>query len=124
MDKEQALQAFWSRFGWTAWDENTVPDDAMEQTGGHYITYTVAVGEFETANALSASLWMRSRSWAEITAKSEEIYDRIGYGGRMMPYDGGRIWIRRGTPFAQRMGDTDDSIRRIYINIEAEYLSA
>ena len=118
MNKEQALQAFWSRFGWTAWDENTVPDDAMEQTGGHYITYTVAVGEFETANALSASLWMRSRSWAEITAKSEEIYDRIGYGGRMMPYDGGR------TPFAQRMGDTDDSIRRIYINIEAEYLSA
>lgn len=123
MDKEQALQAFWSRFGWAAFDENTVPDDAMERAGGHYITYTVAVGEFETVNALSASLWMRSRSWAEITAKSEEIFGYIGYGGKMVPYDGGRIWIRRGTPFAQRMGDSDDSIRRIYINIEAEYLS-
>ena len=124
MDKEQALQAFWSRFGWAAFDENTVPDDAMTRTGGHYITYTVAVNEFDVTTALSASLWARSRSWAEITAKSEEIFEHIGYGGRMVPYKGGRIWIRRGSPFAQRMGDTDDSIRRIYINIEAEFLSA
>ena len=124
MDKEQALQAFWSRFGWEAFDENTVPDGAMEKTGGKYITYTVAVNEFEATAALTASLWMRSRSWTEISAKSEEIFGHIGWGGRMVPFDGGRIWIRRGTPFAQRMGDSDDSIRRIYINIEAEYLTA
>ena len=88
------------------------------------ITYNVAVGGFNDNIAMSASLWYRTKSWAEISAKAEEIYDYIGYGGVMVPFDGGAIWIRRGTPFAQRVSDEDDSFRRILLNIEAEYVSA
>ena len=37
MDKAQALHSFWSGFGLTAYDENTVPDGAQLP----YITYEV-----------------------------------------------------------------------------------
>lgn len=39
-------------------------------------------------------------------------------------FDNGRLFITKGTPFAQRMTDEDDMVRRIYINITAEYFSA
>ena len=48
----------------------------------------------------------------------------LANGGKMIPYTGGALWIRRGTPFAQHMADDDDTIRRIYLNLTAEYLSA
>ena len=35
MDKQQAIHGFWSSFGITAYDENSVPDDAELP----YITY-------------------------------------------------------------------------------------
>ena len=39
--------------------------------------------------------------------------------------DGGAIWIKRGEPFAQNMGDqNDDMIRRKIINLSVEYLTA
>ena len=42
----------------------------------------------------------------------------------MIPTDEGAIWIKLGTPWAQRMSDsTDDSIRRIVLAIEVEYIS-
>ena len=42
-----------------------------------------------------------------------------------MPVDGGVLWLKRGTPFAQSMGDeTDDLIKRKYLNITAEFLTA
>jgi hypothetical protein len=40
-------------------------------------------------------------------------------------FDGGRLYIAKGNPFAQRMADpNDDMIRRMYLNIQAEFLSA
>ena len=39
--------------------------------------------------------------------------------------DSGAIWIKRGEPFAQNMGDqNDDMIRRKIINLSVEYLTA
>lgn len=124
MNKAQVLHNFWSGFGIPAYDESTVP------TGGNapqfpYITYNVAVDSIGNEVALSASVWYRSSSWSEITQKFEEISSRIGYGGKLFGYDGGALWIKRGTPFAQRMADdSDDMIRRIYLNIDAEFISA
>ena len=124
MDKEQALHQFWSSFTWTARDENTVPDNAMTAYNGHYITYGVATATLDEPIPVYGNLWARDTSWATITAKAEEISQAIGIGGKLIPYDGGYLWICRGVPFSQRMPDEDDTIRRIYINLMAEYLSA
>ena len=43
---------------------------------------------------------------------------------RLIPCDEGYLWIKRGNPFAQRMSDENDGIRRIYINIELEYFTS
>ena len=124
MDSMQALNAFWNRFEWKAYDENTVPDDAMERNGGKYITYEAASAAFDEPIALTASLWQRSTAWNEIVEKSYEISRAIGLGGKIIDYDDGKLWIVRGTPFSQRAGDEDDTIRRIYINITAEFMTA
>lgn len=124
MNKEQALHKFWSGFGWAAKDENTVPDDAMTKYGGKYITYAVSTASINEPTPISGDLWCKDTSWEEITLKAEEIAHTLGVGGMLIPYDGGYLWICRGVPFSQRMPDEDDTIRRIYINLMAEYLSA
>lgn len=124
MDKEQALHKFWSGFGLTAYDEITVPDNALTTNGGKYLTYNVATASLDEPTPLYANLWYKSSSWAEITVKANEMSEAIGRGGAIVPFDGGKIWICRGTPFSQRMPDEDDTIRRIYINVMAEFLSA
>lgn len=123
-DNYQALHEFWSSFGWKAYDENTVPDDAMEQNGGKYITYEASVSGFDETVYLTASLWIRSTAWDEISLKAIEIFEAIGRGGKLLKTDVGYLWVTRGTPFAQRMGEDDGTIRRIYLNIQAEFMTA
>ena len=124
LDKEQALHQFWSGFTWTARDESTVPDDAMSRYGGHYITYNVSTASLDEPVSLSADLWAKDTSWAAITAKAEEISQTITVGGKVVAFDGGYLWICRGVPFSQRLGDENDTIRRISLNIMVEFLSA
>lgn len=119
MDKAQVLQKFWAGFGMEAYDENTVPDNAPLPR----ITHQVSLDSFDNPVSISASLWYRSTSWAAITQKSEEIARAIGRGGLCLKCDGGYVWIKRGTPFSQRMSDPDDSIRRIYLNTEVEFMT-
>ena len=118
MDKAQALQGFWNQF-LPAYDEGTVPDGAVLP----YITYAASFGAWEDYIAMTASVWYHSTSWAGIEAKVQEINDYIGLSGRLVPYDGGAMWIQRATPFAQRMTDPDDMIRRYVLQITAEYLT-
>lgn len=124
MNKEQAIHNFWSGFAWKAYDEGTVPDNAMAINNGRYITYSVANDSIGNDLLLTASLWMSSTGWEEISLKTYEI---ARYIETQMPptikLDNGRLKIRKGTPFAQRMTDEDDSIRRVVINIIAEYLT-
>lgn len=121
MDKAQAINNFWNSFDIPAYDENTVPDDALLP----YITYDVATDSFEKRVSLSASLWYRDTSWKRITQKANEIERHIGeHGWQLLKIDNGKVWIMKGSPFYSRMGDPDDSIRRIVINIEVEFLTA
>jgi hypothetical protein len=61
----------------------------------------------------------------EANAKAEEISQTIGRGGIFLKCDGGSIWLKRGTPFAQNMGDDSDNlIKRKYLNITAEFFTA
>ena len=123
MTKEQALHQFWSGFGLTAYDEQTVPtaDDAPQLP---YITYEVVTDNLNHPVSLSGSVWYRSTSWTEVTEKANQIAEAIGYGHKTINIDGGYMYLTRGTPFVQRMADEDDSIRRIIVYITCEYLTA
>ena len=121
MTKAAAIYQFWNSFGLKAYEENTVPDDATFP----YITYQLVTDSFDREIPLSASLWYRSESWTAINAKTEEISQKIGRGGKIIPCDGGAIWLKRGQPFAQNMGDESDNlIKRKYLNITAEFMTA
>ena len=125
VDKEAALHEFWSGFGWAAKDENTVPDDAMDRFGGHYITYNVATAALGEPVPLAADLWAKDTSWTAITQKAEQIAHTLPEGDSyLVPFSGGYLRACRGSPFTQRMGDSNDTIRRIHINIMVEFLSA
>ena len=123
MTKAAAIYTFWSSFGLTAYEENAVPtgEDAPDFP---YITYELITDDLGESAAMTASLWYRSSLWIDANAKSDEIGRYIGYGGVLLPCDGGRIWIQRGLPFSQSMGDTGDSlIRRKIVNITAMFLT-
>lgn len=121
MTKAAAIYQFWNSFGLTAYEENTVPDDADFP----YITYQLATDSFDYEIPLTASIWYRSESWTAINAKTEEVSQKISRGGKFIPCDGGAIWLKRGQPFAQSMGDESDNlIKRKYLNITAEFMTA
>lgn len=121
MTKAAAIYQFWNSFGLTAYEENSVPDDAAFP----YITYQLVTDSFDREIPITASIWYRSESWAGINAKAEEISQKISRGGKIIPCDGGAIWLKRGQPFAQSMGDeSDDLIKRKYLNITAEFMTA
>ena len=121
MTKAAAIYQFWNSFGLTAYEENTVPTDAAFP----YITYQLVTDSFDREIPLTASIWYRSESWTTINAKTEEISQKISRGGKIISCDDGAIWLKRGQPFAQNMGDeSDDLIKRKYLNITAEFLTA
>lgn len=120
MTKAGAIYNFYNSF-LTAYEENSVPTDATFP----YITYQFVSDSFGNEVAILFSLWYRSTSWVDINAKTEEISKAIGRGGVFLDCDGGKIWIKRGTPFAQNMGDeSDDLIKRKLINVTAEFFTA
>ena len=119
MNKAQAIQQFWSGFGLPAYDQHTVPQGAQMP----YITYSVSESDFDRRISQTASIWYRSSSWEEVTLKSYEIAKKIKLGGVAVQVDGGGMWIYRGSPFSQRMSDTDDTVRRIALNVTVEYFT-
>lgn len=121
MDKYQALQSFWSSFSLPAYDENSVPQDPMFP----YITYSVETDSLGMPVLMNASLWYRTYSWEGISMKAEEIARRI-VEQDPIPLDNRQyLYLTKGSPFAQRMSDpSDDAIRRVNLNIMAEYLTA
>lgn len=122
--KAATIYEFWNSFEMPAYEENSVP------TGGDapkfpYITYQLVTDSLGNEVAMTASLWYRGTSWVEANAKTEDISQRIGRKGAVLDCNGGKVWIKRGTPFAQNMGDESDNlIKRKYLNITAEYLMA
>jgi hypothetical protein len=122
MDKAQALQTFWESFGIPAYEQTTVPETAKMP----YITYSVSTDSLDNVVNMTASVWYHSTSWKDISEKTEQIARYIvGMNPPSIKFDGGRLYIAKGNPFAQRMADpNDDMIRRMYLNIQAEYLSA
>lgn len=129
MDKAQTLHSFWNSFTIPAYDENTVPSSAQTASDGMYIAYETALGNFPDTVLSAASIYeINATSWAEIEAKATEISQYIGYGGVVKSFtddDGtaGALWIKRGSPFSQRMAGDNDTTLRIYLNLEIDFLT-
>ena len=116
---------FWSGFGIKAYDENTVPT-GENRPQMPYITYSVQTDSIGAILSLTGSIWYRATSWLMPEQKADEIARAVGGTGYYINHiDGGYLWITKGTPFAQRMSDPeDDMIRRIYIILHGEFLTA
>lgn len=121
MWKEHAIHQFWSSFGIPAYDSTTVDEDAEMP----YITYDVSTGSIGDFILLTGSIWYRSDGWTAVTQKAHEIEE---YLTTMSPpaikIDGGRAYFTKGAPFSQRISEpNDDTVRRIYIQVNAEFLT-
>lgn len=120
MTPEATIYQFLSGFGIPAYATTSVPDGAAFP----YLTYDLSTGEmFGGEVNIPVNVWYRTDSEAEPNAKVREMFDRIGHGGVTVGCDGGMVWLKRGTPWAQSVSDaTDDKVKRRYVNIDVEYL--
>lgn len=132
MNKQQALNAFWSGFGVLAFEENTVPEDdvinALIASGAAaakypYITYQVITDNLDGPVFPSASIWDRNTSWE----RADLLANRISADIRQMKtikLDAGRLFITTGRPFAQHMEEPGDrAVRRINLNTQMEFFT-
>lgn len=124
MTKAKAIHDFWASFGLKAYEETTVPT-GESQPEPPYITYASRTDSIGNVISLTGSVWYRSMSWLTVEAKAEEIARKVGESGfYVAKVDGGYLWITKGSPFAQRIADpNDDTLRRIYINLQGEFLT-
>lgn len=119
MNKAQAFNSFWNSFDLVAYDENSVPDNAEMP----YITYDFKSDNFNNSVGTSASIWYHSSSWEEVTEKEIEIAEEISRGGKIISYDDGAFWIKKASPWAQRISEpSNEMVKRILLNIETEFI--
>lgn len=120
--KAAAIHGLLSGFGIPAYAAASVPDDASEP----YLTYALVDGAWGDGEvAMEVNLWYYGDGEAAPNAKVQEISEAIGLGGATVPCDGGMIWVKRGSPFAQSVtdGTGNDKIKRRYINLDLEYIT-
>ena len=124
MDKWQSLHAFWNSFGLVAYDELTTFTKGQLPAFPH-ITYQSFGGRMGQVATLSASLWYKEDTWANIKRKADEILKYMTDREPLsIKIDNGFLWLKvpEYTPFAQPMGSEDDT-KRIVLTIEAESLT-
>lgn len=117
MTPAAAIHSFLSGFGLTAYEVNSVPENAEMP----YLTYDPVIDYWQNETVLQVNLWYRGTENTIPNAKAKEIGDALN-GGKILPCEGGAIWVKRGTPFVQSMADPKDaSIKRRYINLSTEF---
>lgn len=120
MTKEAALFSFFDQF-LPAYAASSVPVDVTFP----YLTYELVTDNWEGGEVgLTVNLWFYTTSEAIPNSKARELSEAIGMGGKSLPCDGGFIWLKRGTPWCQNLGDdTAPNIKRRYLNVTAEYMT-
>ena len=132
MNKQQAYSAFWSEFGVLAFEENSVPTDdvinAMIKAGlakskYPYIAYQVLIDDLDHPVFPTASIYDKSSSWERADTLCNAISNRIQTMDTIR-LDNGRMFITKGSPFAQHQLESGDlSIRRVILNLGIEFFT-
>lgn len=118
MTKEAAIQSFFESYGLPAFPATSVPTSGDEQPDFPYITYIAPTDSDFGRLIVSCSVYYRSENWTDINATVRTISQDI-MGGKVIECDGGAIVVRKGSPFAQPMGDdSDNMIKRKILNFE------
>ena len=120
MTKDFVVQSFFERF-LPAYAVASVPEDVTFP----YLTYEYVADNWEGGEVgLTVNLWFYTESEAIPNAKVQQMSDVIGMGGITLPCEGGLVWSKRGSPWAQSLADdTAPGIKRRYVNVTAEYLT-
>lgn len=121
MTRGQAIYSWLSGF-----DVDSYAVDAVPNTVAYpYLTYDASNGFWgDSDTPLIINLYYRDTSGAVANAKAEEICAAIGRGGKIIPCDGGAVWLKRGDPAWQSIKNTDDDkIRQRYISIDMQWLT-
>lgn len=117
MTKNAIIHDFFSNFGLNAYPNTSTPTGRDRPTFP-YLTYTVSTDSGIERLNVTASLWYRSESWTALNAKVDEISQAIGTGIALECDEGGII-VRKGSPWAQPMGDdSDNMIKRKILTFE------
>lgn len=121
MTKEAALKAFFSSFDIPAYPATGLPQDVVFP----YLTYEPSTSAWDGGEVgITVNLWYFTTQESPPNAKARELSETIGLGGKVIPCDGGFIWLKRGSPWCQNLSDeTDKNIKRRYINVTAEYMT-
>lgn len=121
MNKAQAIYKFFSGFEIPAYAATSVPAQAEFP----YLTYELVDGDFASGETtMTVHVWYYTDSEAAPNQKVFEIAQAIGYGGRLLKYDGGAAWIKKGSPWAQSVPDQDnEKVKHRYLNVDVEYMS-
>lgn len=114
----KTLYSYFNGFGASAFLENTVPVG----TPFPYITYTLSYQDEYEDNLVQARLWTKSSSMIQVADLTDKIETNIGNGITIKGADGGTIWLKKGSPFAQFITDDDITLKIVYINIVTNIL--
>lgn len=117
---EAAVYEFLSRFGIPAYASTSTPSDSEYP----YLTYDLTVGDWDSGDVgLVVNLWYRTDSEKIPNDKVREIGRAVGRGGELVRCDGGTLWFKKGSPWAQSVRvEGDEKIKRRYLNMIVEYL--
>lgn len=122
MTPEAAIYTFLSGFAIPAYASSSVPDQAQFP----YLTYDLVMGEWEQGEAnMTVNVWYRTESEATPNAKVREIGAAIGMGGVTLPCDGGMLWLKKGSPWAQAVtiDGEDEKVKRRLLNVSIETIT-
>ena len=131
MNKQQAYNSFWNSFGVLAFEENSAPAisdikeiaKSMSLPDDIYITYQVLIDDLNNAVYPTASIYSRSSSWEKADLLANTISERIQTMNTIR-LDEGRMFITKGSPFAQhQLEEGDYTIRRIILNLGVEFFT-
>lgn len=123
MTPEAAIYGFLNGFSIPAYAASSVPDQATFP----YLTYDLVIGEWGQPEVnMPVNVWYRTESEAQPNAKVREIGERIGMGGVLLHCDGGVLWVKKGSPWAQAVTveGEDEKVKRRYVNINIEFLTS
>lgn len=122
MTQEAAIYQFLSGFAIPAYASASVPDQAQFP----YLTYDLVLGEWEQGEVnMPVNVWYRTESEAAPNAKVREIGTAIGRSGVTVPCDGGFLWLKKGSPWAQSVtvDGEDEKVKRRLLNISIETMT-
>lgn len=127
MTPEAAIYTFLNGFGIPAYASSSVPEqDAPEWQGFPYITYDLVLGEWMQGEVnMPVNLFDRTASEKALNDKVRELSRALGNGGVTVGCDGGMLWLKKGSPWAQAMTieGEDPMVKRRYININIEFMT-